>query len=126
MKRYELRAEVYPHSFHQNEGGGIVDFWDYENPIIIKATGGSVRPWDSIEKFQGQYEYGMYLELYTPTLFSVRSRVGKVSNRDKSVYWSEIDGGATTFNVYGVFPNLDAYGNLVDYQVILKRGDIQE
>ncbi|MGW3929986.1 hypothetical protein ACWECC_18060 [Streptomyces microflavus] len=125
MKRYELRAEVYPYSFYQNESGTIVEVWDYENPVYIKATGGSVRPWDSIEKFQGQYEYGTYLELYTPTEVSVRERVGKVSNRDKSVYWAEIDGEPTTFNVYGCFPNLDAYGNLVDYQVILKRGDVQ-
>ncbi|MEQ6021309.1 hypothetical protein SOM70_01830 [Streptomyces salinarius] len=122
MKRYELRAEVYRATTYQDpDSGNIVYTYDYNNPEVIKVTGGSVRPWGSIQDFGKVYQYQDYLQLFSPTEVPLDARIGRVRNKAGDVLWTEDSGQATLFDVYGCFPENDLRGNAIDFRILLAR-----
>ncbi|MFF7555538.1 hypothetical protein ACFZA9_21930 [Streptomyces olivaceus] len=133
MKRYELRADVYKwYLGEQSESGSFESYFDYENPTIIKATGGSVRTWQSIEKMiptkQGNsaYQNDNWIQLFTPFRPGLREQVGNVRNKEGEVIYKEVDGSPSTFGILGVFPHVDLNGRTIDYQVVCARSQVQQ
>lgn len=127
MKRYEVRADVYQyHNDGQDpETGDFITYWDTENPVVVKATGGSIKPFDSLESFGTQYKDAQMVQLFMPYRPSLRDRIGRIRNKSGEVQFLEVDGTPTTFDVYGVFPQDDMNGKTIDYRVILVRGSVQ-
>ena len=126
MKRYELRAEVYRATWVQNpDSGALEPSWDYANPEVIKVTGGSVRPWGSIQDFGEQYQYQDYLQLFSPTEIRLDARIGRIRNKNGDVLWREDNGSPTLFDVYGCFPENDLRGNAVDFRILASRAEVQ-
>jgi hypothetical protein len=127
MKRYELRAEVYRAITYQDpDSGNIVHTYDYANPEVIKVTGGSVRPWGSIQDFGQDYRYQDYLQLFSPTEIALDARVGRIRNKRGELLWTEDNGNATLFDVFGCFPENDLRGNGIDFRLLLSRTEVQE
>ncbi|NJP70684.1 hypothetical protein [Streptomyces sp. C1-2] len=125
FKRYELRAEFYRAEYVQNPDSGSFEWvYDYDNPEYIRCTGGSVRPWGSIQDFADEYRYKDYLELFSPTEVTLSGRIGKVSNKNGNVLWREDDGTPTTFDVFGCFPVNDANGRTIDYRILVARSEV--
>ncbi|MFD8067923.1 hypothetical protein [Streptomyces parvulus] len=132
MKRYELTAEIYtyvPGEQDPDTGSFPQETWDYENPRIVRATGGSVRTWQSIEKFlrpdQGLYVNASWIQLFMPYRPSLLSLLGNVRNKAGEIIYAENDGSPTDFEVNGVFPQIDMNGKTIDYQVACVRRQIQ-
>lgn len=127
MKRYELKADVYLYHFDgQDPESGQFEFhWDYENPVVVRATGGSIKPYDSLETFGKQYQNNQMIELFMPYRPTLREKVGRVRNKTGEVQFIETDGTPSIFEVMGVFPQVDMNGKTIDYRVICTRGDIQ-
>uniref|UniRef100_A0AAU2AAP3 Uncharacterized protein n=1 Tax=Streptomyces sp. NBC_00093 TaxID=2975649 RepID=A0AAU2AAP3_9ACTN len=122
MKRYELRAEVYVMSWRQDpDSGTFVQDYDYASPMPIKCTGGSVRPWQSMQDFGDTYQYKDYVELFSPTAIPLSSRVGRVENKAGAVLWKYDSGLDTLFDVFGCFPVNDLNGRTSDYRILLER-----
>lgn len=125
MKRYELRAEFYTATWEQNPDSGAFEYvYHYDDPVYIRCTGGSVRPWGSIQDFGSEYQYKDYLQLFTPNELPLIGRVGKVSNKSGDVLWREDDGTATLFDVFGCFPANDANGRTIDFRILLARAEV--
>jgi len=126
-KRYELRAEVYTYKFlgQDPDSGSPIFDWDTDNPEVVKATGGSVKPYQTLEDFGADYKNSQMIALFMPYRPTLRDRVGKVKNRAGEVLFKEVNGDPTVFDVYGVFPQIDSNGRTIDYQVICVRGAIQ-
>lgn len=126
MKRYELRAEVYRATWVQDpESGALVPSWDYANPEVIKVTGGSVRPWGSIQDFGEVYQHMDYLQLFSPTEIPLDARIGRIRNKNGDVLWKEDNGNPTLFDVYGCFPENDLRGTAVDFRILAARAEVQ-
>ncbi|MGY4959886.1 hypothetical protein [Streptomyces sp. 900105245] len=127
MKRYELRAEVYRAvSYQDPDSGAIINTYDYANPEVIKVTGGSVRPWGSIQDFGKDYQYRDYLQLFSPTEIPLDARIGRIRNKAGDVLWQEDNGNPTLFDVFGCFPENDPRGTAVDFRILLSRTEVQE
>jgi len=127
MKRYELRAEFYTATWTQDpDSGGFEYVYDYDNPTRIKCTGGSVRPWQSIQDFGKEYQYKDYVELFSPTEIPLIGRVGKVKNKAGEVLWREDDGRDTLFDVFGCFPVNDLNGRPKDFRILLARVGVDD
>lgn len=127
MKRYELLADVYQYHFdgQDPDTGDFLFHWDYENPVVSKATGGSIKPYDSLESFGAQYRNYQMVQLFMPYRPSLRDKMGRIRNKSGEVQFLEVNGEPTTFEVFGVFPQDDMNGKTVDYRVILVRGSVQ-
>lgn len=127
MKRYELRADVYTYHFdgQDPDTGSPLFHWDYENPVVTKATGGSIKPYDSLESFGTTYKDNQMVQLFMPYRPTLREKVGRLRNKSGEVQFVEVDGTPTTFDVFGVFPQDDMNGKTIDYRVILVRGSVQ-
>ncbi|MET8270181.1 hypothetical protein [Streptomyces sp. NPDC005096] len=127
MKRYELRVDIYQyHNDGQDpETGDMLEYWDTENPVVTKATGGSVKPYDSIESFDKTYKDAQMVQLFMPYRPTLRERLGRIRNKAGEVLFVEVDGAPTTFDVFGVFPQYDMNGKTIDYKVICVRGTVQ-
>lgn len=122
MKRYELRAEVYTATWIQNpDTGALVYDYDYNSPTVIKCTGGSVRPWQSVQDFGDIYRYRDYVELFSPTAVPLEGRIGRVENKAGDVLWKYDSGQDTLFDVFGCFPVNDLNGRTTDYRILLSR-----
>ncbi|MFC9001103.1 hypothetical protein ACFT7U_36130 [Streptomyces rochei] len=128
MKRYELLTDVYQYHFDgQDPDTGSMRFhWDYENPVVTKATGGSIKPFDSLESFGSVYKYSQMVQLYMPYRPSLRDKVGRIRDKEGNVQFLEETGEPTTFEIFGVFPQDDMNGKTVDYRVICVRGAVQQ
>ncbi|MDX2578049.1 hypothetical protein PV332_21575 [Streptomyces scabiei] len=129
MKRYELLADVYayfPGVQDPDTGSWVGAGWDYENPRVVKATGGSIKPYDSLETFGAQYKDEQMVQLFMPNRPTLREQVGRIRNKAGEVQFVEIDGSPTTFSIFGVFPQSDANGKTVDYRVICVRTAVQQ
>jgi len=127
MKRYELRAECYTATWTQDPDSGDFHYvYGYDNPTRIKCTGGSVRPWQSIQDFDKTYQYKDYVELFSPTEIPLIGRVGKVKNKAGEVLWREDDGRDTLFDVFGCFPVNDLNGRPTDFRILLARVGVDD
>ena len=132
MKRYELRADFYGYVQGEQDpdsGGFPEQTWDYDNPTVVRATGGSVRTWQSIEKFlpvkEGAYANENWVQLFTPYRPTLNARVGNIRNKAGEVIYTETDGKPSIFDVRGVFPQVDVNGKTIDYQVVCARSSVQ-
>jgi hypothetical protein len=132
MKRYELRADIYKFVLGEQDpdSGSFPDAtWDYENPRNVRATGGSVRTWQSIEKFlrqeQGSYVNESWIQLFMPFRPDLDDQIGGIKNKAGEIIYANEDGTATVFNVRGVFPQVDVNGKTIDYHVVCARVQIQ-
>ncbi|MFF7496318.1 hypothetical protein [Streptomyces rubiginosohelvolus] len=127
MKRYELLVDIYQYHYdgQDPDSGGMLYHYDYENPVVTKATGGSIKPFESLESFGPQYRNAQMVQLYMPYRPSLRDRLGRIRNKAGEVQFIEPDGDSTEFEIFGVFPQEDMNGRTVDYRVICMRGTIQ-
>lgn len=132
MKRYEMRADVYTFVLGEQDpdsGSFPESTWDYENPRNVRATGGSVRTWQSIEKFlrqeQGNYANESWIQLFTPFRPDLNARIGNIRNKAGEIIYAEEEGKPTVFDVRGVFPQVDVNGRTIDYQVVCARSQMQ-
>ncbi|WP_328496781.1 hypothetical protein OHS59_31785 [Streptomyces sp. NBC_00414] len=122
MKRYELVVDIYKYVFDgQNEAGGFLFHYEYENPVTTKATGGSIKPFDSLESFGAIYKEQQMVELYMPYRPSLRDKLGRIRNKTGEVQFVEPDNDSMEFEIFGIFPQVDMNGRTVDYRVICKR-----
>lgn len=134
MKRYELRADVYKWYLGEQDpdSGNFESYWDYENPTIVRATGGSARTWESIEKWLpdksgvgSSYYNENWIQLFTPYRPLLTARFGNIRNKAGELIYAESDGSSSIFDVRGVFPQVDLNGKTIDYHVVCARSSLQ-
>ena len=105
------------------------------NNISLIARGvidGGIRVAGTTERFSEIYENVDWVKATFPkgVPLTKRDRVTNIRNkRGKELIWreEELDGSpATIFNVMGVTPVLDPFGQLVEQNVLLQRASVQD
>jgi hypothetical protein len=88
---------------------------------------GGIRVAGTTERFGDLYENVDYVSMTVPAgvRISKRDRVTNIRNKRGIVLWrdEESDGGPTIFNVLGVTPIPDPWGDLIEQRVMLERAE---
>lgn len=99
--------------------------------IVRGILDGGIRVAGTTERItpQGIYENIDYVKMQFPANITItkRDRITNVTNRNGVVVWreEEFDNRPTVFDVLGVTPVLDPFGNHVENSALLQRADVQ-
>ncbi len=136
-------ADFYRQHRTQDSSNQIVRLWgeiDPANPlgpriptykaVPVEARGlGNLRGKDSgtIETFKNQYSLFDFLRIKTSYAgISESFRVTNIRNEDGVCAWIEDDSGQpTVFDIIGVTPSYDPFGQLIEYEVFCNRAQAQ-
>ena len=135
--RYTMIADFYEQKVTRSEAGQVIREWDRENPYTIKNLTEAVltegfRSVSVSEVWSKDYEPQEYAKMYianqaienefsSPVLLTRRFRVGNIRDRmSKKVIWMDDFLKPMEFNVLGVSPVNDPFGNIVEYELLLR------
>lgn len=81
----------------------------------------------STERFGEIYENvdWLYADVSKSNGVDKEYRVTNIKDASGTLVWAESDGTATTFDVLGISPRIDAFGNHTEDRLLLKRSDSQ-
>lgn len=100
-------------------------------PCIARAVLGSgLNNVGNTERFDEIYKNIEWVKMQVPPGYSItkRDRMTRIRDQKGNVIWTneeENDSPPTVFNVMGVTPIPGAFGDVVEYMVLLKRADVQ-
>jgi hypothetical protein len=136
--------------YRQNEDSGAIEtFWQPDDPttqdvdetfggktiegVHLIARGimdGGIRVAGTTERFSEIYENVDWVKATFPSGTSItkKDRVTNISSRGKLVWTNEeADGNpATVFEVMGVTPVIDPFGQVLELSVLLQRSEVQD
>lgn len=137
-------------AYQQNEDSGaiervwiddpttVVDESDYTPGIVHNApltahgiSDGGIRVAGTTERYSAVLDQVDYIQAIFPKGINVtnRDQVTNIRNKWGEVIWKEeqMPGApATVFNVMGVIPTTDPFGNIMDMHVLLQRAEVQD
>lgn len=99
--------------------------------IVRGILDGGIRVAGTTERFtpQGIIESVDYIKMQFPAsvIITKRDRVTNISNRHGIIIWreEEHDNAPTVFDVLGVTPVTDPFGNLIEWSALLQRSEAQ-
>lgn len=126
-----MLADVIHQTNFQNAAGQISRNWDYENPAkTVKnytrsILGGGIRVVGSTERFDTDYEDVEYAKMRVPYPISKRARISNIRDEiSGNLIWKRVDQDGNEypiiFDVLGVAPVIDPFGEIVEYEVLIK------
>jgi hypothetical protein len=124
------------------DSGAIVRTWVVDNtstpgvegkeikniPCFAKsALGNSIR---SIEQFDAEYINDEWISISVSSMTNVtlRDKVRNIRTIKGRVIWSEEESDnnlPTIFDIYRVNPSIDAFGNVIEKNILAKRAEVQ-
>ena len=101
-----------------------------ENCLARGYISDSSRSQGSSEKVGERYQNLDYLTIETQYKMSKTQRVTNIRNQKDEVIWFELIKNnydtTTVYDVQGVTPVLDPFGNIISYNVSVKRSEVQK
>lgn len=99
--------------------------------IVRGILDGGIRVAGTTERYtpQGLIESVDYVKMQFPASVTItkRDRVTNIANRKGIIIWreEESDNAPTIFDVQGVTPVVDPFGNLIEWSALLQRSEAQ-
>lgn len=134
--KYTMLAHFFGQTQTRNEAGQVTRVWDRDNPFIVpNATrgilGGGIRVVGSTQTWDEDYEAVEWAKMKVSTTvirqnggtgnISRRFRVSHIRDeRTNNILWVAEDGDPVEFNIMGVTPVIDPFGQLTEYELLLK------
>lgn len=87
--------------------------------VARSITGGGIRVVGSTERWSEQYDDVEVVKIQTALPIQKRERITNIKDRRGNVAWGDV------FEVYGSMPVLDPFGNIVEYDLLVQRADVQ-
>lgn len=116
--KYTMSAEVYDETTNQDLSGQITRDWDYTTPSfnivcdgrILTAAGSRVT---FVEDWGPQYSNSRFVSITCGQKLNNRQRLGNI--KTPNAYLLDQN---TIFDVLGVYPVIDPFGNVIEYTVL--------
>ena len=126
-----MKADVLDVSTAQDDFGTIERTWSVDRTINCDARGiigGGIRVVGSTEEFKRDYEDTEWVkmkvapsEVESGTMITKRFRISNIRRSDDGVVvWKDDAGNPVVFDVMGVTPYIDPFGNVTEYELLLK------
>ena len=99
--------------------------------IVRGILDGGIRVAGTTERYtpQGILESVDYIKMQFPASVTItkRDRITNIANRRGVIIWreEEFDNAPTVFDVMGVTPVTDPFGNLIEWTALLQRSEVQ-
>lgn len=124
---YSMTADVYRRTSEYDSFGQVTYSWTLFKTVncyahSVEATGrsfGSQETWDST------YDYEDLVKLKTGDRILVGDLIKNIRSSSDEIIWQNENGVATDFLVSGVAPKTSVFGEIVEFDVMLKRAEVQ-
>ncbi len=129
---YQMTAEFYRATVNVLESGQRRRAWDYSSYVERRVRaeailGGGIRLVGSTREFSYNLEDVEYMKMYLADLnldgsggITKSTRVGSVKGTNGEVLWKDGDDVPVVFMVQGIQPVVDPFGNVQEYELLLK------
>lgn len=120
--RYTMTAEVGTQTSVQTDSGQIKRVWSYDDSIdctarTIKSAG--IRAVGSTETWTEEYEDVEWVRVSTDVLLTKRHRLKDIKDSKGTIRWPG------QFEIQGIEPKLDPFNNFVEYELLIKKAEVQ-
>lgn len=125
-----MKADILDVTRTQDDFGNITRAWALDRTIDCDARGiigGGIRVVGSTETFATDYEDVEWVKMKVSTYeietnsLTKRMRVTNIRRSDDDVVvWKDDEGEPTIFNIEGMTPFVDPFGNVSEYELLLK------
>lgn len=126
--RFNMLMDVQTQEKYQTESGEIHRSWatkDTDVACIARGiSGGGIRVVGSTERWGDRHEDVEYVKVQTKYNLSKRDRVTNIRSGNNRLAWED-NGEPIVFDVVGSTPVIGPFGDLVEYDVLLTRAEIQ-
>lgn len=126
--RFNMKMDVLKQEKYQTESGEISRHWvakDEEVPCIARGiSGGGIRVVGSTERWGDRHEDVEYVKIQTNYNVSKRDRIQNIRTSNGSLAWED-EGVGMVFDVVGSTPVLGPFGELIEYDVLVTKAEIQ-
>ncbi len=129
-----MNLDVYRQSEIQDpDTGAIVREWNYYKTVACHAKGvisnsATTRSSDK-QIFSNKYSNDQIIQVRTLHRITMREKITNIRDVDNNVIWAEINFPTetpTVFEVIGITPMTDPFGNVIGYNSSLKRSENQQ
>lgn len=140
-----MRADFYAAYLSQDTTGQLVRTYGEPDPdadpqeifpvrlatysnISVEARGlGNLRGKDSgtAEVYKNIYQMMDFIRVKTMQQVDESYRIGNIRDASGSIAWTEPDGSATLFDIVGVTPSFDPFGQFMEYEIFCNRAQAQ-
>lgn len=128
---YNMTADILVKVIAQDpKSKAMVNSWEVDHSINCYATSivtDAVSDDSDGKQFRAAYDEWQFIKIRTGERLTKRHRVTNIKDRSGNVIWIEDsrDGVPTEFEVQGVTPRFEPFGSVIDYEVLLKRVEVQ-
>jgi hypothetical protein len=128
---YGMSADIYNQTVTQDpKSKATTKAWTLSHTINCDARSivtDAVSDDGSGKDFRQEYREHEFIKIITGERLNKRQRVTNIRDKNNNLLWinDERDGDPTIFEVQGVTPRLDPWQSIIDYEVLLKRVEVQ-
>lgn len=127
------KMDVYAQTeIQDSETGALKKEWHYIKTIDCSAKGmisnsTSTRANDR-QTIDNRYKYEQFVQIRTTEKINTRNKLTNIRNQNGEYIWTELDYPSetpTVFEILGVTPVTDPFGNVIAYNTTAKRSENQ-
>lgn len=126
--RFNMLMDVMKQENYQSESGEIQRRWLVKdadvNCIARGISGGGIRVVGSTERWSETQDDVEYVKIQTNYNLSKRDRITNIRTGTGAVAWED-EGIPIIFDVVGSTPVIGPFGQLVEYDVLVTRAEVQ-
>lgn len=128
-----MQLDLYVQSNSQDPNtGAIGKQWNYNQTLSCSAKGnisstGMSRGSDK-QTLDNKYRNEQMIQIRTIQKINIRHKITNIRNRDGAYIWTELNYPSetpTVFEVVGITPISDPFGNVIGYNTTAKRSESQ-
>ena len=128
---YNMTMDVAVESIHQNEDTGQIErSWSItRSSVPCSARGlGNLRGKQSgsAQEWKNVFTDYNFLRIKTQERPKTSDRIVNIRDAAGDIIWVEDDGNTTIFEVVGVSPSMDPFGQFWEYEIFANRASVQE
>jgi hypothetical protein len=131
---FSMFMDIYKQSDSQDQStGAIKKEWHYSQTIPCYAKGvisntATARSGDR-QVLGSKYENTQVIEIRTSSKLSIREKITNIRTEHGEIIWTELDypnDTPTVFEIVGVTPMTDPFGDVLAWSAVLKRSENQQ
>jgi hypothetical protein len=128
---YNMTADILVQTVVQDQKSkATTKLWEVDHQIRCYATSivtDAVSDDSDGKDFRFAYSEWQFIKIRTGEKLGKRHRVSSIRDASGELIWTEMErnDAPTTFEVQGVTPRMDPFQNIIDYEVLLKRVEVQ-
>lgn len=131
---FQFKLDLYVQTDEQDpDTGALKKEWNYYDTLDCSAKGivsnsASTRSYDK-QVIDNRYKNEQFIELRTAQKINIRHKITNIRNLKGNVIWTELDYPSetpTVFEIMGVTPITDPFGNVIAYNTTAKRSENQQ